>query len=156
MQVRTCFPQRHTAELPGLQSTFQDILRDAEIVDRESREQSVPDVETLRYGVEAEGDQSLVGRSRLPRMLQRSFQQFVADPAALMTGRNEQLREKPQIPSDPTPGEAEDFTGVFRHPQASGVVVQGKQLKIGRARHGYRSEERRVGKECRSRWSPYH
>ena len=21
---------------------------------------------------------------------------------------------------------------------------------------GYRSEERRVGKECRSRWSPYH
>ena len=25
-----------------------------------------------------------------------------------------------------------------------------------RARHGDRSEERRVGKECRSRWSPYH
>src|SRR2546427_12976889 len=23
-------------------------------------------------------------------------------------------------------------------------------------RHGSRSEERRVGKECRSRWSPYH
>ena len=22
--------------------------------------------------------------------------------------------------------------------------------------HNYRSEERRVGKECRSRWSPYH
>ena len=22
--------------------------------------------------------------------------------------------------------------------------------------HGIRSEERRVGKECRSRWSPYH
>src|SRR5256886_16216041 len=22
--------------------------------------------------------------------------------------------------------------------------------------HGFRSEERRVGKECRSRWSPYH
>ena len=22
--------------------------------------------------------------------------------------------------------------------------------------HVYRSEERRVGKECRSRWSPYH
>ena len=22
--------------------------------------------------------------------------------------------------------------------------------------HGSRSEERRVGKECRSRWSPYH
>ena len=24
------------------------------------------------------------------------------------------------------------------------------------ANKGYRSEERRVGKECRSRWSPYH
>src|SRR5256885_16967962 len=24
------------------------------------------------------------------------------------------------------------------------------------AGHAYRSEERRVGKECRSRWSPYH
>src|SRR2546425_13039062 len=27
---------------------------------------------------------------------------------------------------------------------------------IGRSSHGRRSEERRVGKECRSRWSPYH
>src|SRR5438445_13143319 len=26
----------------------------------------------------------------------------------------------------------------------------------GAARRRYRSEERRVGKECRSRWSPYH
>ena len=25
-----------------------------------------------------------------------------------------------------------------------------------RAHHSLRSEERRVGKECRSRWSPYH
>ena len=25
-----------------------------------------------------------------------------------------------------------------------------------RTGHGTRSEERRVGKECRSRWSPYH
>src|SRR5258705_9566525 len=33
------------------------------------------------------------------------------------------------------------------------------QPEIGVARHGLeadRSEERRVGKECRSRWSPYH
>ena len=27
---------------------------------------------------------------------------------------------------------------------------------LGRLRDGGRSEERRVGKECRSRWSPYH
>ena len=29
-------------------------------------------------------------------------------------------------------------------------------LLIGDADHRRRSEERRVGKECRSRWSPYH
>src|SRR5256885_3629611 len=30
------------------------------------------------------------------------------------------------------------------------------QTRVWRRMHGYRSEERRVGKECRSRWSPYH
>ena len=29
-------------------------------------------------------------------------------------------------------------------------------VRGGRDRAAYRSEERRVGKECRSRWSPYH
>src|SRR5207244_10591517 len=28
--------------------------------------------------------------------------------------------------------------------------------KLGEGVHDARSEERRVGKECRSRWSPYH
>src|SRR6266436_9354031 len=31
------------------------------------------------------------------------------------------------------------------------VYIDGKPARVG-----YRSEERRVGKECRSRWSPYH
>ena len=31
------------------------------------------------------------------------------------------------------------------------LEIRGDQIKIG-----VRSEERRVGKECRSRWSPYH
>ena len=30
------------------------------------------------------------------------------------------------------------------------------EVKVVVAAHLYRSEERRVGKECRSRWSPYH
>ena len=30
------------------------------------------------------------------------------------------------------------------------IPVNGKDISL------YRSEERRVGKECRSRWSPYH
>ena len=32
------------------------------------------------------------------------------------------------------------------------VSIETQQMIIAR----YRSEERRVGKECRSRWSPYH
>ena len=42
------------------------------------------------------------------------------------------------------------------------LVSQAGQLTYGRIRpegkdtRPYRSEERRVGKECRSRWSPYH
>ena len=31
-----------------------------------------------------------------------------------------------------------------------------KRTKNERMTFSYRSEERRVGKECRSRWSPYH
>src|SRR3712207_6076194 len=37
------------------------------------------------------------------------------------------------------------------HRPLSGVVIHGP-----RGSDGARSEERRVGKECRSRWSPYH
>ena len=39
-----------------------------------------------------------------------------------------------------------------------GVVTKGDIVKavIVRTKKGVRSEERRVGKECRSRWLPYH
>ena len=45
------------------------------------------------------------------------------------------------------------------------IIVDGKEIKIYAEKNaadapwgklGVRSEERRVGKECRSRWSPYH
>ena len=35
-------------------------------------------------------------------------------------------------------------------------VNDGERIKGVLMDIGYRSEERRVGKECRSRWSPYH
>src|SRR5256886_12064338 len=47
------------------------------------------------------------------------------------------------------------------HPRAQGVVrtsgavLQSEPIADGQAVE-FRSEERRVGKECRSRWSPYH
>src|SRR5687768_18554639 len=36
------------------------------------------------------------------------------------------------------------------------ALAQHRQRFVGRITFGDRSEERRVGKECRSRWSPYH
>ena len=41
---------------------------------------------------------------------------------------------------------------IYRTLQETGLVHDEGPDKDG----GYRSEERRVGKECRSRWSPYH
>ena len=47
------------------------------------------------------------------------------------------------------------------HPHASishAICGRGVVLHAGArvGNEGFRSEERRVGKECRSRWSPYH
>ena len=36
------------------------------------------------------------------------------------------------------------------------VFDQIRKHEVAPAAHAQRSEERRVGKECRSRWSPYH
>src|SRR3712207_9071580 len=44
------------------------------------------------------------------------------------------------------------YTGSF-YPRET--MVSG-QLLVKQVEHYLRSEERRVGKECRSRWSPYH
>ena len=44
----------------------------------------------------------------------------------------------------------EDCTGNIRPESDYAIVKDYYSHKI------YRSEERRVGKECRSRWSPYH
>ena len=40
--------------------------------------------------------------------------------------------------------------------RGAAVTKNGQDKKKGRCRNEKRSEERRVGKECRSRWSPYH
>ena len=40
--------------------------------------------------------------------------------------------------------------------KTAGKGHKGQKARSGSPRPGFRSEERRVGKECRSRWSPYH
>src|SRR5882757_346027 len=134
--MRRRFLEPHLTKLRALQAIHQALTRHTEIVDRKPGEQSVPDIESLRHGIEAEGDQSLVGSPRSLRMLEGPSQQFIANAASLTTGRNEELRKKPQVAAGPTPGEADDVTGVFRHPQAAGVILQGEQLKLGRPRDG--------------------
>ena len=48
----------------------------------------------------------------------------------------------------------------FKHPDEAFVITvpgnDGKELAPDTLNVILRSEERRVGKECRSRWSPYH
>ena len=45
----------------------------------------------------------------------------------------------------------------FRHVEKDGEETTELSVKIRAAKfRDLRSEERRVGKECRSRWSPYH
>jgi len=85
MQVRSCFLERNAAQLRAPQTTHQDVARDSKIVDGESWEQSVPDIETLRRSVEPNGDQGLVGRSRFLCLPQCSLQKLVADATSLIT-----------------------------------------------------------------------
>ena len=45
-------------------------------------------------------------------------------------------------------GEYNDYLKCYEEPRHYGLRVNTSKIS--------RSEERRVGKECRSRWSPYH
>src|SRR3712207_9207153 len=42
------------------------------------------------------------------------------------------------------------------HPAACAAALKNLEIFAAEDLVGQRSEERRVGKECRSRWSPYH
>ena len=49
------------------------------------------------------------------------------------------------------------FAGVFAADTLPKQPIKARpQAYIGNTDPKHRSEERRVGKECRSRWSPYH
>ena len=51
-----------------------------------------------------------------------------------------------------------DWKDIFPHREIikSAAIERIKVRQDTTRQHAFRSEERRVGKECRSRWSPYH
>src|SRR2546426_7838643 len=59
---------------------------------------------------------------------------------------------RPESKRDRSPGHDEQDTERTADARAAGKHL----LDEHHSRHRDRSEERRVGKECRSRWSPYH
>ena len=63
---------------------------------------------------------------------------------ALLRGRNV-LRQSAAAPDWAIPSSAQDWD-----------ILLIDDLQFMQEEAGQRSEERRVGKECRSRWSPYH
>ena len=63
--------------------------------------------------------------------------------------------KKPDIPEKPINGISVDFM-VNMIPGFAPRKVTFINMTRGQASRLTRSEERRVGKECRSRWSPYH
>jgi hypothetical protein len=73
-------------------------------------------------------------------VVERAPQQLIADAEALMSGRHELLREKPQLAANPAEGEANHVVAVFRHPQPGGIVLDREQLKMRRAHRGHRAK----------------
>src|SRR3712207_9469197 len=73
----------------------------------------------------------------------------------------ERHRDKP-VEELPHPLAAQGNPGAHRHTladlEAGDALARPTELRLltGYPREVLRSEERRVGKECRSRWSPYH
>src|SRR2546422_10507789 len=85
-----------------------------------------------------------------------NFQQKVVDGLAsgisgVVDLANQAVQNKINSKLDPRPPVEEP------PPAVETVSPEGRGEKRPRPdREGIRSEERRVGKECRSRWSPYH
>src|SRR5690554_7810159 len=60
-----------------------------------------------------------------------------------------------QLGNDSWQGRTNDRLVYGHHHRDKTQPQHGKQ-RLADRQHATRSEERRVGKECRSRWSPYH
>src|SRR5438132_9787140 len=71
----------------------------------------------------------------------------VGQPGAVLPAHTQSF---PTEPASPLPAGVDAMTGLQQRPMRPPTVAPHESQLAGR------SEERRVGKECRSRWSPYH
>lgn len=108
--------ERFETEPRRSQSWRQAVTRDADHVDRKAREQSVADVEALRYVVERESNECLDRCSAHFCMRERLVDELIANAIALTIRRDEQLGQEPKLTTDPTPREADNFSVVIGHP----------------------------------------
>ena len=90
--------------------------------------------------------------------------------AAALIGADGQIRDRRELPTpaSQTPQALRDALSALVSPlqahaqrvaiASTGIIRDGSLLALNPHNLGEfsRSEERRVGKECRSRWSPYH
>src|SRR5262249_10587585 len=68
------------------------------------------------------------------------------DAMALSGGIDEQLGEEPNVAANPTPGKADNLPAILCDPKAIRVVLEGKQLKAGRAYRRHWAEAMPNGK----------
>src|SRR3989442_13185215 len=74
----------------------------------------------------------------------------------LLDGVHALLPVEPLLGIDQEGGLVDRLRRIFTPMPAARVIREHGDLAAARALGSIRSEERRVGKECRSRWSPYH
>src|SRR5215469_18870851 len=78
--------------------------------------------------------------------------------AVVAIAATQDLRTVNLVPMPLTPGSHlwENLTEAWNRVDFGGKMLNSFVFATGVALGKVRSEERRVGKECRSRWSPYH
>src|SRR5256885_15258528 len=77
--------------------------------------------------------------------------------AAGRTGRTVLRQSLPHVsPQPPTPSMTVSFSAIQPGLKLADQVARQLEARIRAGNLQPRSEERRVGQECRARWSPYH
>src|SRR6266568_4652130 len=143
----------------------EDVATDAELIEREIRRAGIGcatrrvDTEpALREALRSFAPDLVLTDHSMPRLTARETLQLVHQetpdtPVIIVTGSLDEEIAAAYIKAGAT-----DYV-VKHHLERLGPAVQ-RALDLKQAREeqaqAERSEERRVGKECRSRWSPYH